>query len=780
MGYENRARLAFAGLLVATLLTFSRLFDSGPYLGPALLGAVLATVVTGVARRLGMSSLASLALAAGGLVWYLAVVFQMRRLFYGLPTARALAGVAADLGQALTASGIDFAPVPPRPGYVIALAAGAWAAAALGEVAVFRWHQPLTASLLPIMLFAFVLVVGTGQGASFFVVLFVAALFAFWATESSLRLRLWGRWVSAFTEDDAVAGSPTASVARRMGASCLTVALLAPLVLPGVDEGIVAWRTGIGAQGPGTGIGTARTVDLLVSLAPTLREQTGQELFEVTADAPSYWRLTSLANFDGRDWTPARADSITLSDLRAPSASELGSVQRFQYAPSAPPSRLTRNRQRYELIGLGGNVLPAASHAADIRLDPASERDNDDLEVDAGTGAITLDGGLVQGVRYETTSLVPEATFTDLRRADVADPGPAYTTLPASLSPDVADLTRRWVVGETTPFEQLVTIQDRLRTFRYSLDVEPEDSADYLTTFLTETKRGYCQQFATAFAVMARILGYPSRVSVGFLTGTPTNEVPGQYLVTGSEAHAWPEVYFEDFGWVAFEPTPRTIASEPSYTSPALGSIAGSDNALPAGSDSENPGRSTRLREREGAAAERLPGGAIPGFDGAVLDPEWIAAFNRLVGGLALLVALFLIAVPVAKELRTMLAYRRAASPVGAALAAFAHFQAEGADLATPRRTSESPLAYAARLARQRRASNADALALARICEAAAYSARGVTDAQAGDARALARRLRRSLWRSASWAQRCERLFSPAGLVAGRSGGGREQVRSSS
>jgi transglutaminase-like putative cysteine protease len=769
MGFENRTRLAFAGLLVATLVAFSRLFDSGPYLGPALLGALLATVVTVVARRLGLSSLASLALAAGALVWYLTVVFQMRRLFYGLPTARAITGLATELGRALQASGIDYAPVPPRPGYVIALTASAWAAAALGEVAVFRWHHPLAASVVPIALFSFVLVVGTGQGASLFVVLFVAALFTFWALESSHRLRLWGRWVSAFTEDDPSAGSPTASVARRMGASCLTVALLAPLVLPGLDEGILAWRTGIGAQGPGTGIGTARGVDLLVSLSPTLREQTSQELFEVTADAPAYWRLTSLANFDGRDWTPERSESITLSDLPAPSASELGSVQRFQYASSVPPSRLTRNRQRYELIGLGGSVLPVASHAADIRLDPSSERDGDDLEVDAGTGAITLDGGLVQGLRYETASLVPEASFRDLRRAEVADPGPAYTTLPASLSPEVADLTRRWVDGEPTPFAKLVAIQDRLRTFQYSLDVEPEDSADYLTTFLTETKRGYCQQFATAFAVMARVLGYPSRVSVGFLTGTPTNEVPGQYLVTGSEAHAWPEVYFEDFGWVAFEPTPRTIASEPAYTSPALGAIAGTGGA-PTDPNSITPGRSTRLREREGAAGEGLPGGALSGLDGAVLDPEWIAAFNRLLGGLVLAVALFLIAVPVAKELRTLLAYRRAASPVSAALAAYSHFQAEGADLAAARRTSESALAYAARLVADRRASKSDALALARICEAAAYSPQGVTDEQASHARVLARRLGRSLWRSASWGQRCERLFSPAGLVGRRAG----------
>jgi transglutaminase-like putative cysteine protease len=760
MGSELRVRLAFAGLLGATLMAFSRLFDTGPYLGPALLGAVLATIVTMVARRLGLSTLATLVLAAAGLGWYLAVVFQMHELFYGLPTPSSIAGLGAALAQAVQASGIDYAPVPPRPGYVIALAAAVWPAAALGEIAVFRWQQPLTASILPIGLFALVMIVGTGEGASFFVIVFLAAMFTFWAAEGSHTLRLWGRWVSAFTEDDPGAGAPTASVARRMGASCITVALLAPLVLPGVNSGLVAWRTGIGAAGPGAGLGVASNINLLVSLAPTLREQSSEELFLVTADAPAYWRLTSLANFDGRDWTPVREESVTLSDG--------GSPVRFQYRSSAPPSRVTEVRQRYAIIGLGGSVLPTASHAADVRLDPSSQRDGDDLEVDVGSGAITLDGGLTQGLRYEAASLVPQASFRALRRATVADPGPVYTSLPATVSPEVTDLTRRWAGDEPTAFDQLVAIQDRLRTFRYSLDVKPEDSADYLTTFLTQTRRGYCQQFATAFAVMARILGYPSRVSVGFLTGTPTSEVPGQYLVTGSEVHAWPEVYFADFGWVPFEPTPRTIASEPSYTSPARGAINASGDALSPGSNSAVAARNASLREREAAAGDGLPAGALAGFDGASINPEWIRAFNRLVGALALLLGIFLIAVPVAKELRTAWAYRRSDSPTDAAQAAFSHFQREGADLAAARATSESAPAYALRLAAARRASRADALALARIYEAAEYSPEGVTHAEASNARLLAQRLRRALWTSASWSQRCERLFSPAPLMPGR------------
>jgi Transglutaminase-like enzymes, putative cysteine proteases len=80
------------------------------------------------------------------------------------------------------------------------------------------------------------------------------------------------------------------------------------------------------------------------------------------------------------------------------------------------------------------------------------------------------------------------------------------------------------------------------------------DDPDALLTFLTQTKAGFCQQYATAMAVLVRELGLPARVAVGYQAGTLQDD--GRYLVQSDDAHAWVEVFFEGYGWLQFEPTP--------------------------------------------------------------------------------------------------------------------------------------------------------------------------------------------------------------------------------
>ena len=123
-----------------------------------------------------------------------------------------------------------------------------------------------------------------------------------------------------------------------------------------------------------------------------------------------------------------------------------------------------------------------------------------------------------------------------------------------------------------TPFEKALAIQDYLRSkeFRYNLNV-PALSAggNQLRRFLTEVREGYCEQFAIAMAMMARQVGVPSRVAVGFTSGEIVDNNFQQ--VTTHDAHAWPELWFPEAGWVPFEPTPRAdgTVSVPSYTTPA-------------------------------------------------------------------------------------------------------------------------------------------------------------------------------------------------------------------
>ncbi|HEX2236178.1 MAG TPA: DUF3488 and transglutaminase-like domain-containing protein [Actinomycetota bacterium] len=759
MGPETRARLAFFGLLAATLLAYTQLFEDGTFMGPCLLGAVLATGLAIAARRLGVGALATWAASGAALLWYLAVVFQSGRLLYGLPTGAALSGLAADLGSAADASRVDFAPIPARPGYVALLVACVWVAAGLGELATFSWRRPLLASLLPIGLTSLVLVVGTGGGATLWVSLFLVALLAFWGLESSHRLRSWGRWVAAWEQYSDEPQSVTGSVARRMGASCVAAAIVAPLLLPALDNGLLSWRTG---SGSGVGVGAAGAgVNLLVSLAPTLVEQTDVELFRVESDGPpTYWRLTSLSEFDGRDWMPSSSTNVTaLVD---------GDVSSYE----PPVRRYTRLTQTYRITALADELLPAAVQPESIAFAETGGGSSDDVSVDPDTAELRYDGGAFEGLTYRVRSHVPDVrAYRTLRNTPVGErSNAAFTALPGGVSDRVRALLARWTRDAPTDFDKLVAIQEELRGFEYATDVEREDSTDYLTQFLTETKRGFCQQFATAFAVLARLQGFPTRVSVGFLPGTPSPEDPDVYVVSGNQAHAWPEVYFDDFGWVPFEPTPRAEAAEPLYTIPRSATLVSNrnggegppSNETLLGNRFRDPGRAPDFGgpARGGAGAGDSPGGFV--------DLAWARTFNRLVRYVVVGLLALLVAIPVLKELLVQRLYRRSQGASGRARAAFAHFQREAAELVEPRRRAESATAYAARIARARRAPERAALGLARIYEAAEYGRAPVSGGDAKEAASLARQLRAALWSSASWWQRGTRLFSPRGLFFGR------------
>jgi transglutaminase-like putative cysteine protease len=752
MGSETRARLAFAALLVAALVAFSQLFAGGDYFGPSLLAILLATALAAGARKLGVGLVPTVLASGVALCWYLALVFESRHLLYGLPTPGALGRLPVAVARAYEASRVDFAPVPARPGYVIMLVASTWAAATLGEIATFRWRRPLLASLPPIALVSLVLVVGTGNGASLWVALFLIALLSFWGLESSHRVRGWGRWVSPWAHHSEEPESLTGAVARRMGATCVAAAIVAPLVLPTLDQGLLAWRTDTGA---GRGLGDAGRVDLLVSLAPRLLEQTDVRLFNVEAAEPTYWRLTSLAEFDGRDWKPSDADHGELQN---------GDVDTLE----PPISKYRELDQRFTITGLRDDLLPAAVEPESISVEGGPEA----VLVDPDTGELLVEGGLPHSTSYRVRSHVPDvASYRSLKRADVGDPGPAFKDVPSDLSDEVFALLERWTDGAKTPFDKLVAIQEHFRRdFGYTTDVRAEDSTDYLTQFLTQTREGYCQQFATAFAILARAEGLPTRVSVGFLPGSPSADNPDVFVVTGNQAHAWPEVYFEEFGWVPFEPTPRAEATEPSYTVPAASALTQNPAAVRNGVGPAAGSLGNRFRDADAGGVSGRTRTEVPFSSGrrAARDPAWAKTFNRLALALVALSGIALLAIPLVKEWRMRALYRRSDGPMGRAVAAFAHFQGEAAELVAPRRASESAVAYARRIASANRAPRRAAVSLAGIYEAAEYGPIGVSATEATEAARLARQLRGALWASASWWQRAERLFSPRGLIRSR------------
>ena len=125
-------------------------------------------------------------------------------------------------------------------------------------------------------------------------------------------------------------------------------------------------------------------------------------------------------------------------------------------------------------------------------------------------------------------------------------------------SASVTELALEITATGTTDLQRAQLLQNHFldpAAFTYDLSVARNHDVDTIEDFLFEVKRGYCEQFAAAYASMARSIGLPARVAVGFTWGE-WDDGRAAYVVSGKHAHAWPEVYFADVGWVAFDPTP--------------------------------------------------------------------------------------------------------------------------------------------------------------------------------------------------------------------------------
>jgi transglutaminase-like putative cysteine protease len=182
---------------------------------------------------------------------------------------------------------------------------------------------------------------------------------------------------------------------------------------------------------------------------------------------------------------------------------------------------------------------------------------------------------------YTVVSAVPavdEEILRGLRAWGEGSPLPEgyeiHLALPDTVTERTRALAEEVTAGRTTMYDKAAAIEEYLRQYEYDLGVPPppanvEDVADY---FLFDLQRGYCDYYATAFVVLGRMIGLPTRFATGFAVGT-WNPVESVWVVTEAEAHSWPEVYFPQVGWVPFEPT----AGRPTLTriaSPQFG-VAG-------------------------------------------------------------------------------------------------------------------------------------------------------------------------------------------------------------
>ena len=274
-------------------------------------------------------------------------------------------------------------------------------------------------------------------------------------------------------------------------------------------------------------------------------------MFRVRSSEPAYWRLTSLDSFDGEIWSSSGEFKQAGEELPT----------------EAPEGQAFRPiTQKVTIRALSAIWAPTAFEAVSLTATETPLR----WDPDSSTLIVDSSEPTSDGLTYSVVSQVPQFGPDQLDAAGGTDPKGVrdrYLGLPSDFPFLASDLAREVTTGTETRYEQALALQDWFRQeFTYSLEPESGHGDDAVEQFL-RSREGYCEQFAGTFAAMARSLDIPARVAVGFTPGNVDADNPGVYRVYGRHAHAWPEVYFPDTGWVAFEPTPgRGMPGAQEYT----------------------------------------------------------------------------------------------------------------------------------------------------------------------------------------------------------------------
>jgi transglutaminase-like putative cysteine protease len=197
---------------------------------------------------------------------------------------------------------------------------------------------------------------------------------------------------------------------------------------------------------------------------------------------------------------------------------------------------------------------------------------------------------LYDGDSYTARASVPVPTAAQLRGAGTDYPDwvtSAYLQVPDGLTDRVRALAQSLGQGQATPFDQATAVTNWLRdNIHYSRVTDaPPANREPLDWFLFDYKVGFCNFYASSEVMMLRVIGVPSRLAVGYASGTQETS-SGVYEVRALDSHAWPEVFFPGFGWVPFEPT----VSQPDIRRPENSGPLGADqNSTAGGTSSGNP-----------------------------------------------------------------------------------------------------------------------------------------------------------------------------------------------
>ena len=389
---------------------------------------------------------------------------------------------------------------------------------------------------------------------------------------------------------------------RHIGLSVLGVSVALPALAPQLSAGAI----GEGGLGK-TGGGSIATLNPLVSLRRDLvrPEDVDVMVVRTTASRPEelYLRAITLDTFDGTEW---RASRRVVKDFDAALPEPPG------LASTIPASEVQTTIEVLDAFRADYAPLPYPA----IRLDIDGS-----WRVDPRTGNVVSRSGpdQIAGRSYRVEGLELSPSPSDLR---AEPPGPdlqPYLSLPADLPAEVRRIAQEVVQDAVEPLAQGLALQQWFRdpvNFTYDLRQRAGTGQGAILDFLDD-RRGYCEQFASTMAVMARHLGIPARVNIGFTAGQPGPAGPTR-IISAQDAHAWPELFLAGVGWTRFEPTPASASSTPQ----APGWLSPQTPAAPspADDDADATKPSDEAPESETSAAAAVPDSQRPAPPGA--QPE--------------------------------------------------------------------------------------------------------------------------------------------------------------
>jgi hypothetical protein len=560
MSSQLRMTIYAALATIATATSLTAVFSSSAWVVPVIGGIVLVAASCALIRASPLpSAFEPITAAVAVLLWVTALYAHHQARLGFIPGRTAFRHLSRVVQHGFDEIHSQPAPAPAHHGLVMLTVVGVAAIALVVDLMVVTLRRAALAGLPLLALFTVSAATGKhGVNLIWFVVAAGGYLVLLYV-DNREKVARWGaavgtgsqaRPASAWSTDPA-AGIAPASLGRRVGVMAIAFGVLVPFLIPGLHTGIDNHTSG---SGNGSGNGSRVVADPIVSVASFLQNHQNYDVLSYTPSkpprgyTPGYLRLTSLNRFDGVRFEAPGLDSRVVAGPAL---------------VAAPPG--TAVTTSYSILpNLDLHWLPLQTTAVGVNI-------HDPWFYDA-TSATVFSQTSTAGQKYTARSVAYVPTRHQLLAVGKPDSTTELNndlTVPTDVRKAVEGLTALVTApAHHNRYRMAMAIQNYLTSAQFHYDTSVHYTGhDPLREFLSK-KRGFCQQFATAMAVMARLSGIPSRVAVGF---TPGKQQPnGSYLVGTHDAHAWPELWFQGYGWLAFEPTPRADgqAITPPYAQP--------------------------------------------------------------------------------------------------------------------------------------------------------------------------------------------------------------------